>query len=291
MTGTAPGAGPRRSLPGAWALGVLAVTVPVGYVLVLVALPVVHGRSFLWLAGRALGLAAYVAMVLLVVLGTWLRHPARRRVPGPHPETQLRLHAALAGATVVLLAGHVTALAADRYAGVGWAGAVVPGAAAYRPWPVAAGVVAAYGVLAVVGTAALGGRLVGRRWLAVHRLTVPVFGLVWFHAVLAGTDAPRLRVVYALSGVVVVAVVAWRLVAGAPSAGHAAARPSSATGGHAPDGAARPQAPPAPGLDRDIRPARLLGPSADAPAASGFGGGAGARRARGAGAPARRWQR
>ena len=209
-----PNAAKRRPgrTPATGAL-VVALTVPAGYLLARLAVPIVHGRSFLWIAGRSLGLAAYVAMVLLVVLGTWLRHPARRRWPGPHPETQLRLHAALGAATVVLLAGHICTLAADRYAGVGWIGAVVPGAATYRPWAVAGGVLAAYGVMTVVVTAALGGRLVGRHWLTVHRITVPVFAMVWFHAVLTGTDTPRLRVVYALSGALVAAVVLSRLVA------------------------------------------------------------------------------
>ncbi len=209
VTGTAAGS----RVPAVGALVVVVLTVPAGFLLVRLALPVVHGRSFLWIAGRALGLAAYTAMVFLVVLGTWMRHPARRRWPGPHPETQLRLHATLGMATVVLLAGHIGTLAADRYAGVGWRGAVLPGVASYRPWAVAAGVVAAYGVVAVVATAALGGRLVGRHWLTVHRVTVPVFALVWFHAVLAGTDAPRLRVVYALSGALVVGVALSRVVA------------------------------------------------------------------------------
>ena len=209
LTRTAAGS----RVPAVGALVVVVLTVSAGFLLARLALPIVHGRSFLWITGRALGLAAYTAMVLLVVLGTWMRHPSRRRWPGPHPETQLRLHAMLGMATVVLLAGHIGTLAADRYAGVGWSGAVLPGVASYRPWAVAAGVVAAYGLVAVVATAALGGRLVGQHWLTVHRVTVPVFALVWFHAVLAGTDAPRLRVVYALSGVLVVGITLSRVFA------------------------------------------------------------------------------
>ena len=186
------------------ALAVLACSLATGYVVARFSAPVVHNRYFPWIMGRTLGLAAYLALVALVVLGIWVRHPWRHRLTVLHPETRLRLHAALGAAVIVLVGAHVVALASDAYAGVGWKGALLPASASYRPLPVTLGVFAAYGLLAVVVTAALGGRLVGRHWLAVHRLAGPIWVLVWFHGVLAGTDTGRLRIVYALSGALVV---------------------------------------------------------------------------------------
>lgn len=200
----------RRSVTPLVVPAAVVLATVVGFVSARLVLPVTGNRSFLWIAGRSLGLAAYLCLVLLVVLGIWLRHPARHRWPLLHPETRLRLHAALGTTVVVMLAGHVTALAADRYAGVGWLGAVLPGASRYRQWPVALGVVAAYAVVAVVASAALGGRRVGVSWLAVHRLALPALALVWFHGVLAGSDTPRLRLWYGISGLLVVALAATR---------------------------------------------------------------------------------
>ncbi|MHB8506534.1 MAG: hypothetical protein ACYDEN_12580, partial [Acidimicrobiales bacterium] len=196
------------------ACAVLGFSLVTGYVVARFSAPVIHNRYFPWIMGRTLGLGAYAALVTLVVLGIWVRHPWRQRRPVLHPETRLRLHASLGASVVVLVIAHVVALASDRYAGVGWKGALVPDAASYRPQPVTLGVLAAYGLVTVTVTAALGGRLVvGRHWLAVHRLAAPTFLLVWFHGVLAGSDTTRLRVVYAVSGGVVALLGLSRLTA------------------------------------------------------------------------------
>jgi len=205
---------------GLWnAFAALGISLSTGYVVARFSAPVVRNRYFPWIMGRTLGLGAYAALVALVVLGIWVRHPWRHRLRVLHPETRLRLHAALGATVVVLVAGHMVALASDKYAGVGWKGAVVPDAASYRPVAVTLGVLAAYGLVAVSLTAVLGGRLVGRHWLTTHRLAAPTFILVWFHGVLAGSDTPRLRIVYALSGALVVLLGLSRLCARDTSAG------------------------------------------------------------------------
>ncbi len=195
------------------AVPTLAVSVGGGYLLARLALPVVHDRNFPWIVARACGLSAYVALLLLVALGIWLHHPWRLRLSWPHAETQLRLHAAVGTASVALIAGHVVALALDKWAGVGWLGVVVPLKATYRPRAVAIGVLAFYALLAITLTARAGGRAVGRHWLTVHRLALPTMALVWFHGVLAGTDTPRLRLFYAVSGLLVIGLAMSRRIA------------------------------------------------------------------------------
>lgn len=189
---------------GAGALG--------GYLIVSAALPLLHNRMLPWLLGRGLGLAAYLALTCLVGLGTWYRHPWRLRRPMLHPVRQLRMHATLALVTLALTSGHVLALVADRYARVGWSGALLPGDAAYRPLAVALGTLALYLGLVVGATAALG----RRHWLPIHRIAVISFGLVWFHGVFAGADAPALRGFYLLTGGIILALAVSRRLARPP---------------------------------------------------------------------------
>ena len=207
----------RVARPGVLtAFVVLVVASAGGYGAAKLATPVVHNRYFPWIVGRGLGLAAYFALTLLVCLGIWLRHPWRFRWLLVRPETALRLHAALASATILLVLGHIASLASDSYAGVGWVGALLPGRSSYRTVPVALGVAAFWACLLVAGTARLGGRLVGRRWLPVHRLAAPIFATVFVHGVLAGTDTPRLRLVYVASGAVVLSLWLTRHLAQQP---------------------------------------------------------------------------
>jgi hypothetical protein len=156
-----------------------------------------------WILGRAAGVTAYALLSALVVTGLVLAHPRAARLRRPHPRTRLALHAGLAAFTLVFVVLHVAVLASDRYAGVGWRGALVPFASSYRPLPVTLGVLGVYAGAVAGGTAALAGRLGGRLWFPVHRVAAGSFVLAWLHAVFTGSDAVGLRLLHALTGTAV----------------------------------------------------------------------------------------
>jgi len=221
-------------LPVSVALGCLVV----GELATATLAPLLHNRMGPWIVGRGLGLAAYLALTALVVVGTWFRHPWRIRRPLLHPAMQLRTHAALAVATLALVAGHTLALVLDPYAGVGWVGAMVPGAAHYRPVAIALGTLGLYTGIVVGASAALAGRVGRGSWHGVHRLAAVAFALVWVHAVLAGSDTLALRVMYLATGALVIGLTASSRLAGqehpAGAAGVPAAAPRRVAGGPLP---------------------------------------------------------
>jgi DMSO/TMAO reductase YedYZ heme-binding membrane subunit len=201
----------------AWVLtGLVAIALPLaaGFGFARLFAPTLHSRYFPWLTGRALGIAGYIALSALVILGVWMRHPWRLRRPLVHSETRLRVHAALATSTLALVAGHLVALASDKYAGVGWIGAFVPGQSQYRTLAVALGVIAMFFMVLLFATARSAGRFGARHWLTYHRFAVMTFALVWFHGVMAGTDTAALRVLYVLTGAAVALLTMTRYVAG-----------------------------------------------------------------------------
>jgi DMSO/TMAO reductase YedYZ heme-binding membrane subunit len=157
-----------------------------------------------------LGLAALLSLAALTGLGLWLHHPWRESMKGVRPITWLRAHSALAATTVTLVVAHLTAIALDRYARVGWTGALVPWRSAYRPSPVALGTLALWLMILVGASAGLAGIIGGGRWLAVHRLAWLSFAAAWLHGVTAGSDTERLRLVYLLTGVFVAGLAATR---------------------------------------------------------------------------------
>ena len=195
-----------------------AASVAVGYAATLAFGRAHVGRMLPWVLGRGLGVAAYLSLVSLTLMGLWLRHPWRLRWRRPLPEAQLRVHAALAALTLVLLAGHIVALVLDSYAGVGLVGAAVPAASTYRPFAVALGTVSVYLGLLVGLSAALAGRIARRAWLPLHRLASGVFALTWLHALLAGSDTPRLGWLYLVTGAAVVGLALTRRLAPSPAA-------------------------------------------------------------------------
>jgi hypothetical protein len=174
----------------------------------------VHNRMLPWILGRSLGLASYLTLTALVVLGIWLRHPWRNRLRSPRPESLLRAHVVLAACTVALLAGHLVSIALDHYAGVGWTGSFVPWQATYRPTSVALGTLGLYGIVLVGGTAALAGSLGRRVWFPIHSVSAILFCLCLAHGALAGSDSHTLRWVYVATGGAVAAAQATRWAAG-----------------------------------------------------------------------------
>jgi predicted ferric reductase len=175
----------------------------------------VHNKMLPWILGRSLGVATYVSLSALVVLGLWLRHPWRARFRRPGPESILWAHVSLAACTVALLAGHLTSLALDRYAGVGWTGVFVPWGAHFKPSGVAFGTLAFYLLVLVAGTAALAGSLGRAVWFPVHAASVVVFCMCLVHGILAGSDSVALRWLYVVSGSAVLLLQFTRWLAGA----------------------------------------------------------------------------
>ncbi len=166
-----------------------------------------------WLLGRAAGISAYLLIVGLVCFGLILSHPAAAHWSRPSRPVRLRIHVSLAVFTLAFTALHIVVLATDSYAGVGWRGAFVPGAASYRPLAVSLGVIALYAGLLAGLTAAAAGRIAARVWWPIHKVAVVTLGLVWVHGIQAGSDSSALFVMYVASGAFVVALAASRYTA------------------------------------------------------------------------------
>jgi sulfoxide reductase heme-binding subunit YedZ len=127
-------------------------------------------------------------------------------------------HRAAAGLGIGLIVLHVGTILADRKAGVGAYGALVPFASAYRPNAVALGSLAAYTLLLVAALGLARGRLAAsaraaRAWRYVHTLAYGAWGLAMLHGLYAGTDAglPWVRTLWVLCLLAVLGSVAVRL--------------------------------------------------------------------------------
>jgi hypothetical protein len=114
----------------------------IGARLGLVAAPPRPDGPWMWVATRAAGVTALIALTLDVALGlalstgaldAWL---ARSRT--------MELHRTLSATALALTAGHVLLLLADPFIRYDVLDAAVPGVSSYRPWAVAAGIGAAY---------------------------------------------------------------------------------------------------------------------------------------------------
>jgi methionine sulfoxide reductase heme-binding subunit len=146
-----------------------------------------------WHVARATGVVAWLLAVGSVLWGLAL---ASRAVKGrPKPAWMLDMHRHIGGLTMAFTGAHLVALVADSYVHFDLVDLLVPLASDWKPVPVALGVVALWGLVAVEVSSLAKRRLSARTWRSIHLTSYLSAAAATAHLVTAGTDAlhPALR--------------------------------------------------------------------------------------------------
>jgi predicted ferric reductase len=162
-----------------------------------------------WLASRAAGLVSLFLLAFQIVVGLVLSHPVNKTT-WKLSKRLFPWHENVWLFVLAFLGAHIVSIVLDPYAGVGLAGALVPGLSSYRTAPVAIGTLALYGLLVTGVTARYTKLLPAGAWLTIHRVGIVVFVLGWMHGLLAGTDSMALVALYTSLGCAVGGAAAYR---------------------------------------------------------------------------------
>jgi predicted ferric reductase len=170
--------------------------------------------QILWFATRGAGIVSLILFSVVACLG--LLSVARTQSAWWPRFLTVELHRTLALLSVAFLAIHIGTAVLDPFTHLGIAAALVPLASAYRPLPVAFGVVSVYLVAAVVVTSLLRDRIGHRLWRAIHWTSYASWPLAIEHTLTAGSDAfaPWMLAITVLSVLAVAAALLVRLTAG-----------------------------------------------------------------------------
>ncbi|CAA0115955.1 Phenoxybenzoate dioxygenase subunit beta [Mycolicibacterium vanbaalenii] len=139
-----------------------------------------------WYVARASGLVAWAAMTGSVLWGVLLATRVLRSID--NPAWLQDLHRWLGGTALIMAGLHMLSLMLDGWTHFSLTEIFVPLAAAYRPWPVALGIVAFYLLAAVYGSSLLRPKMPRRLWKALHYGSYISVILVSFHAGWSGSD-------------------------------------------------------------------------------------------------------
>jgi sulfoxide reductase heme-binding subunit YedZ len=188
---------------------------------------VVHVTSnpAIWYAARASGVAAYVALSLVVALGLTLGGKAQnRRWPRFSVEDIHRFGGLLVGSLIGI---HVLTIAADSFVSFSLGQLIVPFTSTYRPLWTGLGITAAELLLALAITNHYRNRLPYSFWRKAHYLNFAVWTLASVHGLMAGTDrgAAWLAILYGVAVALVLMLLVWRF------GGHVVRSPRVATTG------------------------------------------------------------
>jgi predicted ferric reductase len=174
---------------------------------------------FAWMLSRALGVTAYVALSLEVLLGLALSTGAGDRLLAR--ARSVELHQWLSSVALALTGAHAHALVGDRFVRFDLLDVLVPFASRHRPAAVGLGVLAAWAAVVVHASFGARKRIGARAWRVVHYLAFALYAAATAHGLAAGTDARAtwMRAVYAGSAGALALLVGLRLRAAAPTAG------------------------------------------------------------------------
>jgi sulfoxide reductase heme-binding subunit YedZ len=170
----------------------------------------VSSSPAIWYAARASGVAAYVALSIVVSLGLTLGKKAQSsRWPRFSVEEVHRFGGLLVGS---LIGVHVLAIAADSFLPFSLTQLLVPFTSSYRPLWTGLGIAAAELLLALAITNHYRRRLPYRFWRRAHYLNFAVWGFASLHGLMAGTDrgAAWLAILYGVSVATVLMLLLWR---------------------------------------------------------------------------------
>jgi methionine sulfoxide reductase heme-binding subunit len=170
----------------------------------------VTSNPAIWYAARASGVAAYVVLSLVVMLGMTLGGKAQnRRWPRFSVEDVHRFGGLLVGSLIGI---HVLTIAADSFLPFSLVQLLVPFTSTYRPLWTGLGVAAAEILLALAITNHYRKRLPYGFWRKAHYLNFAVWGLASVHGLMSGTDrgAAWLAILYGVAVAGVVMVLVWR---------------------------------------------------------------------------------
>jgi methionine sulfoxide reductase heme-binding subunit len=178
-----------------------------------------------WLIARAAGLVAFALLTISVTLGLAL---STKLLGNRRGKMLIGWHQTLVWTALAMVALHMGALAIDPVMRFGLSGVLVPGAAPWRPIPVAAGIVTGWLMLALAVSFHVRRRIGQRRWRLFHYASFAAFAIGLYHAINVGTDVTGPRGLI-LAGIVA-APVTWlvyaRILMPRSRAGVAAPRPT-----------------------------------------------------------------
>lgn len=166
------------------------------------AVAAVPSEKTAWYVVRAAGLLAYGLLWFSVMVGLSITMGLNKKA-----NVQLvSLHEFISLLSLVFAGLHAVALHLDPWLQASWAEIWIPFAlATYRPLAVGLGQIGLYLLVAVIVSFYLRRRIGVKRWRALHYVTFSIYGLVWLHAIAAGTDTRHwlAQLIYLVSGVLV----------------------------------------------------------------------------------------
>jgi predicted ferric reductase len=148
------------------------------------------GVPVAWLVARAAGLVAFALLTVSVTVGLAL---STKLLGNRRGKAVLGWHQTLMWTGLGMVVLHIGGLLLDPVLRFGFVAVLLPGAAPWRPLPVAAGIVTLWLMLVLAASFHVRRKIGQRRWRLLHYASSIAFTLGLYHALNVGSDLTGTR--------------------------------------------------------------------------------------------------
>lgn len=174
--------------------------------------PLKSSISIPWYVARAAGIASYILMFLVVILGTGMT--AGYIYNFVNPVKAWLMHKYLSLALGLTLLTHITSLLFDKFISFSILDVLIPFHSSFKPLFLSIGIFAFY-VLLVIIFSSLWFRLKYKRaWRFIHYAVYSLFTFSLIHGLFIGTDSNTIamRIIYISTGAIFLALLIYRFI-------------------------------------------------------------------------------
>lgn len=165
-----------------------------------------------WIITRASGIASYILLTVMSLLGMSLTTGLVYRLMSP--AAAWSLHRATASVLLLSVAAHIVSLLFDAFMNLRIIDVLIPFISPYQPILISLGILGFYLLLLILGTSLYTMTSHARFWRTVHAFGFVMFMLIFLHGILIGTDAEQtwMQTIYWITGALVLSAGIYRLI-------------------------------------------------------------------------------
>lgn len=173
---------------------------------------VIKSISLPWYIARAAGIAAYILMFFVIMLGTGMTSGYIYSVLNPVKAWIVHKYISLALGLTLLT--HIIALLFDKFMNFGLLDIFIPFFSNFKPWFLSFGILAFYTIIVIIFSSLLFRIKYKRAWRGIHYATYPLFIFSLLHGLFTGTDSNTIgmQIIYWSTGIIFFSLTFYRFI-------------------------------------------------------------------------------
>lgn len=165
-----------------------------------------------WYVARSAGIASYILMFLIIILGAGMTTGYIYKFI--NPVKAWIIHKYLGIALGFTLLAHIISLTFDKFINFSWLDVLIPFSSSFKPLFLSLGIFALYTVVVIIFSSLLFRIKYKKTWRGIHYAVYPLFIFSFIHGTFIGTDSQTIgmKIIYWGTGLIFLGLTLYRFI-------------------------------------------------------------------------------